>query len=103
MVRSREDEIVEAYETWDDRSESVAELVERLRISKARLYQVLDRKGVVPKSRRSENVAGMSIDRGIMSEMANQALAFLVNQLTEARQELAAYRSTYGPLPGGKD
>lgn len=49
---SRELEIIDLYESWDPDEESVSQLVDRMGISRQRLYQVLDKHGVVPKTKR---------------------------------------------------
>lgn len=51
---SRESEIIDLYEGWDPEDESISELVERIGISRQRLYQVLDKHDVVPKSKRGK-------------------------------------------------
>ena len=96
MVGKREQEILNAYEEWDSDELSVTALVEGLQISRQRLYNVLDRNQVVPKSKRA--VQSTTVQGDILSEMAEMALGYLLGQLQEAREELAAYRSRYGPL-----
>jgi hypothetical protein len=101
---SRNEEIIKAYEAWDPDTESATELAEKLGISKARLYQVLQAKGVTPKTRIGVGAGIRATDRtpgydgALMSEMAEQALGFLLNEVVELRRELAEYRERYGPL-----
>ncbi len=96
MAGKREQEILNAYEEWDSDELSVTALVEGLKISRQRLYNVLDRNQVVPKSKRA--VQSTTVQGDILTEMAEMALGYLLGQLQEARDELAAYRSQYGPL-----
>lgn len=93
---TKETEILERYEEWNPDEETVGELVEELSISRQRLYQVLDKHNVVPKTRRKDMVAG--VDSNLMAEMAEMALGYLLTQLQEARTELTEYRNRYGPL-----
>ncbi len=96
MAGKREQEILDAYEDWDSDELSVTALVEGLQISRQRLYNVLDRNQVVPKSKRA--VQSTTVQGDILTEMAEMALGYLLGQLQEAREELAAYRGLYGPL-----
>ncbi len=97
MAGKREREILDAYEDWDSDELSVTALVEGLQISRQRLYNVLDRNQVVPKSKRAA-VQSTTVQGDILTEMAEMALGYLLGQLQEARDELAAYRGQYGPL-----
>lgn len=94
---SREQDIIEAYESWDPDEKSVADLVEGIGISRQRLYGVLEKHRIVPKSKRSRQGMGLA-DQSLINEMAEMALGYLLTQLQEARQELAQYREAYGPL-----
>ena len=94
MVGKREQEILEAYEGWDPDELSITALVEELQISRQRLYNVLDKNQIIPKSKR----AVQTVQGDILSEMAEMALGYLLGQLQEGREELKAYRSRYGPL-----
>ena len=96
MAGNREREILEAYEAWGPDEETVTELVERLGISRQRLYSVLDRNQVTPKSRRQST--NRSVDDSLLTEMAEMALGYLLRQLQEARAEIAQYRERYGSL-----
>lgn len=97
MAGKREQEIIDAYEAWSPDEETVSKLVERLSISRQRLYDVLDRNQIVPKSRRPQSSRG-SIDSDLLSEMAEMALGYLLGQLQECRDELQEYREKHGPL-----
>jgi hypothetical protein len=97
MAGNRQKEILSAYEAWDPDEETVASLVERIGISRQRLYDVLDKGGVTPKSRRTSQRRSQ-LDSDILSEMAEMALGYLLGQLQDARNELASYRDRYGPL-----
>jgi len=94
---TREQEIIEAYEAHEG---TVDALVDQLGISKQRLYQVLAKHGIAPRTRRPDINGRLpgNMDDALGKMMADNALAFLVNQLTEARMELAEYREKYGPL-----
>lgn len=96
-MTSREKEILEAYEAWDPDEEKIAGLVDRLTISRQRLYDVLERNKVVPKSRRASPVTSQ-LNSDLLSEMAEMALGYLLGQLQDARDELAEYRARYGAL-----
>lgn len=102
-VADRE-EIIKAYMEWDPTVETSSELAARLGISRQRLYAVLREEGISPKvlqpGRRSRKATAKPvIDSDLMEAMAEMALGWLLNQLMEARQELARYRELYGPLP----
>jgi hypothetical protein len=96
-MSDREQEIIAAYEQWEPDEQPISELVERLSISRQRLYGVLERNHIVPKSKRARTGMGM-VDAPLMTEMAEMALGYLLTQLQEARDELARYREGYGPL-----
>lgn len=109
---SRTEDVITAYEAWDPDEESSTELAERLGISKARLYQILEREGITPKARRprSESLAtrrvaarklqeiGVTLEGKAAEEVAAQALDHLLDEITHLRQQLAAYEERYGPL-----
>lgn len=97
----REIEIIERYEKeYDPDTGTVDEFVQKLGVSRQRLYNVLQKHGVVPKTRRGVRRGGSvaGLDDELTERMAEMALGFLVNQLHEARVELAKYRELYGPL-----
>lgn len=96
MAGKREQEIIESYEEWSPDEETVTELVERLGISRQRLYDVLGKHSVIPKSRRPVNPSDNG--DGLLAEMAEMALGYLLRQLQEARAEIAEYRERYGPI-----
>lgn len=87
---------MEAYERWDPDKGTVSDLLKELGISRQRLYQILDKHGVVPKRRRRQG--DPKYDDNLLEMMAENALAFLFNQLHELRDEVQAYREKYGPL-----
>ncbi len=115
----RAEDIIKAYEAWDPDQESATDLASRLGISKARLYQVLEREGITPKARRprtqalqssapqgpifaaamsgppSDWPAGVSL---IEERDARQELQRLLDELDVLRREVAEYRKRYGPL-----
>lgn len=95
----KETEVLEEYEGWDPDEESISDLVERLEISRQRLYAVLSRHRVVPKTKRAAGLRAIEgLDSGIIQEMAEMALGYLVNELHEARSELAEYSKRFGSL-----
>ena len=106
---SRTEDVVTAYESWDPDEESSTELAERLGISKARLYQILEREGVTPKARRPQRrilanrvAAARSVppdsDARPVVERARWALDSLLQEITHLQQQLAEYQERYGPL-----
>jgi len=115
---SRAEEIIEAYEAWDPDQESATALAERIGISKARLYQVLEEEDVPPKARRpkrkiSDEVASLrswqetdskpsvlsiEVDSPLVEELAKRGVRSLLEELGRLRQEVAGYRKRYGPL-----
>lgn len=106
---SRTEDVITAYESWDPDEESSTELAERLGISKARLYQILDREGITPKARRprrrtlADSVAASrsgspESDARLMVERARLALDSLLDEVTQLQQQLAEYKDRYGPL-----
>jgi hypothetical protein len=97
MAGRREQEIIDAYESWNPDESTVSDLVDRLGISRQRLYDVLDRNGVVPKSKRGPGAVGR-IEGDMLNEMAEMALGYLLGQLQACRDELARYRQSYGFL-----
>lgn len=98
VAMERSNQIVEAYEAWNPAETTIQDLVDSLGISRQRLYQVLDSRGVVPKQRRKKGDLP-EVPSGLMAEMAEMALGYVIDQLHEARNELAAYRKAFGPLP----
>lgn len=78
-------------------------------ISKARLYQILDREGITPKARRprrrtlADSVTfsrsgSPESDARLMVERARLALDSLLYEVTQLQQQLAKYQERYGPL-----
>ena len=98
MPGKREQEIIAAYEAWDPDEEGIGALVERLSISRQRLYDVLDRNSVIPKSKRGPERSSAGMESGLLAEMAEMALGYLLGQLQAARSELKEYRDKYGPI-----
>jgi hypothetical protein len=101
------DEVIRAYEAWDPESESVSALVDRLGISKARLYQILEKEGITPKARRprgttlaERGVSFLWVDaqRSLLDEITERGVRSLFEELEELRDEVAEYRKRYGPL-----
>lgn len=107
---SRVEEVLEAYEAWDPDIESASGLAQRLGISKARLYQILDEEGVTPKARRprsgslSQRVYGASrsgpplLPDEQVDLAAEEAIAELLARFRELRSQLAEHRRRFGPL-----
>ncbi len=104
---TRAEEIINAYEAWDPDQESATKLADRLGISKARLYQVLEKEGIPPKARRprdgtvaSREVAFLRVEaeRPLLDEMAERGVRSLLDELEALRLEVAEYRKRYGPL-----
>lgn len=56
MIGKREQEILRLYEEWDPETTSSVELVDQIGISKARLYAVLRKHKVTPKSKRGDRL-----------------------------------------------
>ena len=114
----RAEDIIKAYEAWDPNQESSTALANRLGISKARLYQILDEEDVTPKARRphgsslSNQAMGGRIARAVdkmptgleagvsLTEArdARQELQYLLDEVDALRIEVAEYRKRYGPL-----
>ncbi len=116
----RAEDIIKAYEAWDPDQESATELAGRLGISKARLYQVLEKEGVSPKARRPRDTSistgkyafidrglledrdsvflGVEVERSLASELAERGVQALLDELETLRTEVAEYRKRYGPL-----
>lgn len=104
---SRTEEVLESYEAWDPDRESSSELAARLGISKARLYQILDREGITPKARRPR---GLSLSERAAAaregwdgpkaadEITRRGVQSLLDELEELRRVVAEYRDCYGPL-----
>ena len=85
---SREQDIIEQYEAWDPDDESIAELVDQIGISRQRLYQVLDKHNVKPKSKRPNSPKLALVDEGgKMSELAHILIEY--GQLIERYGHLA--------------
>ena len=104
----RREDVIEAYEAWDPDEESSTQLAGRLGISKARLYQILDKEGITPKARRTgePSISYLSIaareydeDRGAIDPVTQHVLKSLLDELEALRNEVARYREKYGPLP----
>jgi hypothetical protein len=118
-------EVIEAYESWDPDQESATQMAKRLGISKARLYQILDKEDVTPKrrrppehevsylagwgedaqeaeddSRRNRDVAILRIERlqPLLDEITNRGIRSILDELKELRKEVAEYRERFGPL-----
>lgn len=83
---SREQSIIDQYEEWDPAAESVTALVERIGISRQRLYQVLDKHGIVPKSKRGHELADAVNAASHMVEvpMGNITLRIIVEVASDA-------------------
>ena len=116
---SRAEDIIKAYEAWDPDQESATDLASRLGISKARLYQVLEKEGVSPKARRPRDSSistgevdfirgpledrdsvflGVEVERSLVQELAERGVQALLDELETLRTEVAKYRKRYGPL-----
>lgn len=96
MVSQRASEILAAYEDWDPEMETTTELVARLGISRQRLYEVLANNNVVPKSRRRTGPSVPGMPGELIGEIAENALEYLLQQLIDAREELARLRRQNG-------
>ncbi len=116
----RAEDIIKAYEDWDPNQESATDLASRLGISKARLYQVLEKEGVSPKARRPKESTistpyaaarsspilkepdfvfrGVDVERSLVPDLAERGLQALLDELVALRDEVAEYRRRYGPL-----
>lgn len=115
----RAEEIVKAYEAWDPDQESATALAERIGISKARLYQVLEEEDVPPKARRPKRkastpevaylrgwqemdsrpaVLSIEVESPLVEELAERGVRALLDELEALRNELAEYRKRHGPL-----
>ena len=103
----RAEDIIKAYEDWDPDQESATDLASRLGISKARLYQVLEKEGISPKARRpregtlaSREVAYLRVEaeRTMLDEITERGVRSLLDELKALREEVAEYRKRYGPL-----
>jgi hypothetical protein len=100
-------DVTRAYEAWDPQAESVSTLVDRLGISKARLYQILDKEGITPKARRprakslaEREVAFLRVEaeRSLIDEITERGVRSLFDELEALRREVEEYRRRFGPL-----
>ena len=97
MEKTREALILERYEEWDPSSgETVDDIAAEFGISRQRLFQILKENKVVPKTRRRQGDSKWGDE--LLDRMAENALAFLLQELEDARAELREYRKRYGPL-----
>lgn len=96
MPTTKENDILRAYEQWSPDESTVSELASELGISRQRLYQILEKHSVTPKTRR--RVGDAKHDDALLAMMAENALTFLLDQLQGLRNEVKAYRARYGPL-----
>lgn len=92
MAGQREKQIIDAYEAWDPESSSVNELADDIGISRQRLYQVLSKHHITPKTHRHGEGST------VIAEVQENALEFLLRKLEDARRELAEYRLRFGDL-----
>lgn len=104
LTSQDEDAVIEAYRQWDQ-STPVEDLVEALGVSKQTLYQVLGRRGEPLKSWRGrpDGATGGSptlLPEDLMTMMADRALGFLVDQVTELRQRNAELTARLEELEG---
>ena len=104
---SRSQEVLQAYEEWDPDQESSTQVAERLGISKARLYQILNEENITPKARRprkrslaDRHTAGRQTqkERDLLDELTERGVQSLLDELEELRRQVAAYREKYGEL-----
>lgn len=107
LAMSRTEDVLRAYELWDPEHESSTELAERLGISKARLYQILNSQGVTPKARRPRGVSLSERDIAARTtwdstrtadELTRRGVQSLLEELEELRTVVTMYRNRYGPL-----
>lgn len=92
---SREQEILDAYRAWRDTGTgNVDGVAAALGVTRQRIYQVLRQHD----ERLSTGRGSVEHPAGIEDAMAQQALGVLLEQLYEARTELAEYRGRFGPL-----
>lgn len=114
---SRVHEVTEAYEAWDPAEESSEELAARLGISKARLYQILDKEGITPKARRPKDKSlaemfasgeiAFAVSRppenrdsegDLLEALTERGIRSLIEELEKLRKEVIEYRRRFGPL-----
>ncbi len=116
----RAEDIIKAYEAWDPNQESATELAKRIGISKARLYQVLEKEGISPKARRPRESTiptvyaaartsghlnepgsvfrGVEVEPSLVQDLAERGVQAFLDELVALRDEVAEYRRRYGPL-----
>lgn len=88
MPREEEQRILNGYAAWDPRSSSTDELLDELHVTRATLYNVLQRNGVTPKTRRHQPQLSDAppLSEGAMNTLMQVAVEDLYQGRVEAER-----------------